>query len=101
MLAKIMHENNMSSGFLFHDSHIFDGVDTYQICSALNIASELAKEIGIQYILTMNSDIFASLVNTIKEDNQIEFNLKDHVIKELSDIDEGRLFGNINWYDFY
>lgn len=45
-------------GFLVHDSHLFDGVDERQIAKALTLAAGIAKDNNLQYIVTMNSDIF-------------------------------------------
>jgi uncharacterized protein YydD (DUF2326 family) len=47
-------------GFLIHDSHLFDGVDARQIARALLLGSRAAAG-DLQYIVTMNSDIFDSL----------------------------------------
>lgn len=48
-------------GFLLHDSHLFDGVDERQIAGALQLGLEATAGKGLQYIVTMNSDIFARL----------------------------------------
>jgi uncharacterized protein YydD (DUF2326 family) len=48
-------------GFLLHDSHLFDGVDERQIAAALQLGQEATQGRGLQYIVTMNSDIFARL----------------------------------------
>lgn len=48
-------------GFLLHDSHLFDGVDERQIAGALQLGHEATAGKGLQYIVTMNSDIFARL----------------------------------------
>ena len=48
-------------GFLLHDSHLFDGVDERQVAGALLIAQRATKDKGVQYIVTMNSDIFRRL----------------------------------------
>lgn len=48
-------------GFLLHDSHLFDGVDERQIAGALQLGFEATTGKGLQYIVTMNSDIFARL----------------------------------------
>jgi len=48
-------------GFLLHDSHLFDGVDERQIAGALMLGQEATAGKGLQYIVTMNSDIFARL----------------------------------------
>lgn len=41
---------------LVHDSHIFDGVDSRQVASALALASSEADTVNYQHIITMNSD---------------------------------------------
>jgi len=51
-----MAERNLGPGFLVHDSHIFDPVDSRQAGAALEYASSMAATIGIQYIVTLNSD---------------------------------------------
>jgi uncharacterized protein YydD (DUF2326 family) len=47
--------------FLLHDSHLFDGVDERQIARALLLGSQASKGKELQYIVTMNSDIFDRL----------------------------------------
>ncbi len=47
--------------FLIHDSHLFDGVDERQIATALLLGKSVAEEIGGQYIVMMNSDMFDRL----------------------------------------
>jgi uncharacterized protein YydD (DUF2326 family) len=46
----------MGPGFLIHDSHLYEPVDGRQFARALRIGAEYAEEIGIQYIVTLNSD---------------------------------------------
>ena len=48
-------------GFLLHDSHLFDGVDERQIARALLLGMRATQGKGLQYIVTMNSDIFDRL----------------------------------------
>lgn len=55
-LATILRERGQGPGFLVHDSHIFDGVDERQTASALALAHDVARELGLQYVVTMNSD---------------------------------------------
>lgn len=76
------------TGFLIHDSHLFDGVDNRQVASAIRIGQAMAGESG-QYIVTMNSDILDSL--TFPEDQ----NIRKYVLEtRLSDEGEtGGLFG--------
>jgi uncharacterized protein YydD (DUF2326 family) len=59
-LLQISQERLGGPGFLVHDSHLFDGVDARQIACALALGSRAASN-KLQYIVTMNSDIFDSL----------------------------------------
>jgi uncharacterized protein YydD (DUF2326 family) len=46
--------------FLVHDSHLYDSVEARQVASALTLASDVAHEEGLQYIVTLNSDVLES-----------------------------------------
>jgi uncharacterized protein YydD (DUF2326 family) len=50
-------------GFIIHDSHLFDGVDTRQVATALKLAAEAADQGGYQHIVTMNTDTLPSAVD--------------------------------------
>ncbi len=56
MLMRLSTKRKIGPGFLIHDSHLFDGVDGRQVISALRLGSEIAQELGFQYIVTMNED---------------------------------------------
>jgi len=60
-LLKINAKKGRGPGFLFHDSHLFDGVDERQISGALKLGLEATQGKGLQYIVAMNSDIFGRL----------------------------------------
>lgn len=60
-LLKINAKKNRGPGLLFHDSHLFDGVDERQIAGALKLGLEATQGKGLQYIVAMNSDIFDRL----------------------------------------
>lgn len=88
MLMSICARRGIGPGFLVHDSHLFDGVDGRQVISALKAGAERARELGFQYIITMNED------DAFKE--KIEgFNLREYVLPVvLTDASEdGGLFG--------
>jgi len=88
MLIKICTERGISPGFLIHDSHIFDGVDERQVAKALDIGANLSKDLGFQYIVTMNSD-------DIPKELPNDFNLQEYILPvRLTDAtDDGGLFG--------
>ncbi|MFA4844941.1 MAG: ABC-three component system protein [Patescibacteria group bacterium] len=56
MLMRLSARRGTGPGFLIHDSHLFDGVDERQVAKALQVGAQLAKELGFQYLVTMNSD---------------------------------------------
>lgn len=71
--------------FLIHDSNIFDGVDSRQYASALNLIYEKTTKFDMQYICMLNSDSIPDNLN---------FNIADHVVLELNDNSiEGTLLG--------
>jgi uncharacterized protein YydD (DUF2326 family) len=88
MLATLCARRGAWPGFLIHDSHIFDGVDGRQISSALVTAGQQMKEIGGQYIVTMNSD------DLEKAEREGEHSFAhDIILPELDDSPTGCLFG--------
>ena len=88
MLMRLCAERHRGPEFLIHDSHLFDGVDGRQDISALRRGAEISKELGFQYIVTMNED------NAFNETID-DFDLNDHVFPTyLTDAtDDGGLFG--------
>lgn len=60
-LLKLNAARGRGPGFLLHDSHLFDGVDERQIARALTLGASETEGNGLQYIVTMNSDIFNRL----------------------------------------
>ena len=88
-LFKVTTERLGGPHFLVHDSHLFDGVDERQIAGALLLGMEATQGKGLQYIVTMNSDIFERLPlpNAIKPERVV-------LDTRLSDEGEdGGLFG--------
>jgi uncharacterized protein YydD (DUF2326 family) len=88
MLMRLCAKRKTGPGFLIHDSHLFDGVDGRQVTRALRIGAETAKELGFQYIVTMNED------DAFKEKEE-GFDLNDYVlpIKLTDATEDGGLFG--------
>jgi uncharacterized protein YydD (DUF2326 family) len=88
MLMRLCAKRGIGPGFLIHDSHLFDGVDGRQVISALKVGAETARELGFQYIVTMNED------DAFKEKTD-GFDLREYVLPVvLTDAkDDGGLFG--------
>jgi uncharacterized protein YydD (DUF2326 family) len=87
-IAALCRSRGMGPGFLIHDSHLYEPVDGRQFARALRIGAEYANEIGIQYIVTLNSD---ELTRAETEGNE---DFRPFVLDPiLSDAPEGGLFG--------
>lgn len=56
MLSIIWAKQTRGPGFLIHDSHLFDGMDSRQVAKAIEIGEAKSREHNFQYIITMNSD---------------------------------------------
>lgn len=56
MLSQIAATRGMGPGFLIHDSHLFDPVDSRQVGIALQVGQALSEQTGVQYVTTFNSD---------------------------------------------
>jgi uncharacterized protein YydD (DUF2326 family) len=88
-LLKINTQKKRGPGFLIHDSHLFDGVDERQVARSLALGAQGTAIDDLQYIVTMNSDIFDRLPLPDSVD-------RDSVVlpTRLSDeTDSGGLFG--------
>ena len=88
MLMRFCAERGIGPGFLFHDSHLFDGVDERQVAKALRLGGKMADKLGFQYIVTMNED---ALPAELPKD----FDLEQYIMPtRLTDATEdGGLFG--------
>lgn len=87
-LLRMAHERGIGPGFLIHDSHLFDGVDERQVGRALQVASDEADALGVQYIATMNSDVLPTTLPA-------GFDLEAHIlpVRLTDESEEGGLFG--------
>ncbi|MEW6519753.1 MAG: DUF2326 domain-containing protein [Thermodesulfobacteriota bacterium] len=91
MLAQLWANRDTAPGFVFHDSHIFDGVDDRQKAAALRLAAQQAEEHSFQYICSFNSNDLPS------QDLLGELDLTTHTRLTLTD--EGPL-GKLLGCDF-
>lgn len=89
MLMDLNSQMDRSTGFLIHDSHLFDGVDGRQVAKVLQIGAQRAEEKKFQYIVTLNSD--ALPIDEFPPD----FDIQKYILDvELTDKTEtGGLFG--------
>jgi uncharacterized protein YydD (DUF2326 family) len=87
MLCQISAAKGIGPGFLVHDSHLFDPVDSRQVGIALQLGASISETIGVQYVTTFNSDK--------QMDFDGDFKLEEYVLSvKLTDAtDTGGLFG--------
>ncbi len=76
----------VAPGFLIHDSHLFDGVDVRQVGTALQYARGQTERVGFQYLVTLNSDDWPQLVDSLGHESVVEPRLTDAT-------EDGGLFG--------
>src|SRR5579859_5628711 len=88
-LFKVVTKRLGGPGFLVHDSHLFDGVDERQIARALELGLRATEGEELQYIVTMNSDIFRRLPLPDEIDSA-KVVLQTHISDET---ETGGLFG--------
>ena len=89
LLVEASRKQDKFPGFLVHDSNIFDGVDGRQIGLALKLAHKKCEELGVQYIVAMNSDDLKKI-----EHDEDGFDPNNFVIDTvLTDEPNGGLFG--------
>jgi uncharacterized protein YydD (DUF2326 family) len=55
-ITQLNSRRGVGPGFLIHDSHLFDPVDSRQVGTALSFGAVQSKDTGFQYIVTLNSD---------------------------------------------
>ena len=94
LLVEASRKRDRFPGFLVHDSHIFDGVDGRQIGLALEFAHKKCQELGVQYIVAMNSDDLDKVAADLPEEWLKNFDPSDYLMEtRLSDTPSGGLFG--------
>ena len=88
MLARLWATKKLSPGFLVHDSTLFADVDERQCALALQLAEQVSREEGFQYICTLNSDKLP------EEEFPASFDIEKWVRLRLTDDQpEGSLLG--------
>lgn len=88
MLLQFSAVQKRGMDFLIHDSALFDGVDSRQRAIALERACQVSKELGAQYICTLNSDEIP------RDDFSEGFDFNQYIRLTLTDKDQsGSLLG--------
>lgn len=91
-LYKVVADRFGGPGFLIHDSHLFDGVDSRQQAKAIELGAALTQAAGGQYITMWNSDELDKILE--KELFTEGFVVGDYVLPVvLQDTEDGGLFG--------
>lgn len=86
-IAVLAHRHGRGPDFLIHDSHLYDGVDDRQLKAALQLAADVTREEGMQYIVTLNTDDLAKAT-------RLGFDSDPYTLDtRLTDTPNGGLFG--------
>lgn len=94
VLVQAARKQDKFPGFLIHDSHIFDGVDGRQIGLALDLARRKCEELGVQYIVAMNSDDLDKVKKEEDVTGESIFDPRGFIMEtRLNDDETGGLFG--------
>ena len=82
-------EGGRTPPILIHDSAAFDGVDGCQVGRCLEAGARLAEAHGLQYIVTMNSDVLESA----EKETGLDFGRYVLPVRLSDDGESGGLFG--------
>lgn len=94
LLVETSKRQNRFLGFSVHDSHIFDGVDGRQIGRTLSFAQKKCDELGVQYIVAMDSDDLQKIKQEEETCEEKIFDPTDFIMEtRLSNDETGGLFG--------
>ena len=89
MLSVLWIKTGLGPGFLVHDSHLFDGMDSRQVANAIELGESQSRLHRFQYIVTINSDQLSGA------EFSSSFKAKDYIndIRLSDESDTGGLFG--------
>ena len=88
MLVSFACKRGLGIDFLIHDSNIFHGVDARQIAHAIELAAEMSKKYGFQYICAFNDN------EVPRDDFSSDFDYESLIRLRLTDTEpKGSLLG--------
>ncbi|WP_460383374.1 DUF2326 domain-containing protein [Pseudomonas amygdali] len=83
---------NHNVRFIWHDSRLFSDIDPRQRAVLFQVAMQLSKQYGFQYIATVNEDQIDTILPELSEQQKQE--LSESIVLKLSDDGpEGKLLG--------
>jgi len=89
MLSVLWSRKKIGPGFLVHDSHLFDGMDSRQVANVLELGAAQAADNNFQYIVTLNSDQLESAEFSMNFNPQLFIN----PVQLTDKLETGGLFG--------
>lgn len=91
-VLQLQRHHNVHS--IFHDSRLFDPIDSRQGAALFTLADKIAKDRGYQYIASINADRMESIKDTMGSDIANTIFSDDTIILELNDTsEEDKLLG--------
>ena len=93
-MTVLLGRKNHKLSFLMHDNRLYQGIDPRQCAQLFEIADELCRESGCQYIASLNEDKLAAINDNVEDPSRFEALFTRSTVLELTDdTDEGKLLG--------
>jgi uncharacterized protein YydD (DUF2326 family) len=93
-MTVLLGRKNHSMSFLMHDNRLYQGIDPRQCAELFEIADELCRESGCQYIASLNEDKLTAIRGNMEDPSRFDPLFSQNTVLELTDDkDEGKLLG--------
>ncbi len=93
-MTVLLGRKNHSIPFLMHDNRLYQGIDPRQCAELFEIADELCRESGCQYIASLNEDKLTAIRANMEDPSRFDPLFTQNTVLELTDdTDEGKLLG--------
>jgi uncharacterized protein YydD (DUF2326 family) len=93
-MTVLLGRKNHNMRFLMHDNRLYQGVDPRQCAELFEIADELCRASGCQYIASLNEDKLTAIRANMEDPLRFDPLFRQNTVLELTDdADEGKLLG--------
>lgn len=93
-MTVLLGRKNHHLSFLMHDNRLYQGIDPRQCAELFEIADELCRASGCQYIASLNEDKLTAIRANMEYPLRFDPLFSQNIVLELTDdTDEGKLLG--------
>jgi uncharacterized protein YydD (DUF2326 family) len=93
-MTVLIGRKNHGMQFVIHDNRLYQGIDPRQCAELFEIADELCREHGCQYIASLNEDKLTAIRSNMEDPSRFDpLFLQNTVLELTDDSDEGKLLG--------